>query len=146
MKITRRNFLLAAPLAAGAVLNLKGTAFGNVFAVPSRAADDALARLNWDSFLPYVNTDFAFTDASGRAVTLGLADIVEYTTPRSKSAGEKLCFTLVFRGPARRQLPEGTYTVDHFALGKFDLFIGPGAANGKQQAYRAVINRTAQVK
>lgn len=141
MKITRRNFLLAAPLAAGAVLNLKGTAFGSTFSVPSRAAGDALARLNWDSFLPYVNTDFMFTDIGGRSVSLRLADIAEYTTPRTKASADKLCFTLIFRGLARNSLSEGTYAVEHFALGKFDLFIGPGAAAGKQQAYRAVVNR-----
>lgn len=122
-------------------MSLKGMAVGSTFAVPAFARRDGLSRLDWDSFLPYVGTGFAFTDGGGRSVALNLADIVEYRTPRSKAAADKLSFTLIFRGPSRKGLPEGTYSVEHFALGKFDLFIAPGATSGKQQAYRAVVNR-----
>jgi hypothetical protein len=51
------------------------------------------------------------------------------------------CFVLRFRGPARRPLAQGTYTLRHASLGAFPLFLVPMGGNGGTRVYEAVINR-----
>ena len=56
------------------------------------------------------------------------------------------CFVLTFTGPAgggNPRLMQNTYSVEHFALGRFDLFISEGALIGPDHVYTAVINRVA---
>ena len=47
-------------------------------------------------------------------------------------------FALVFRGPAGDVLPQGTYHVEHDALGAFDLFLVPIGADADGVRYEAV--------
>lgn len=145
MKLTRRNFLAAAPLAIGAVLQFNGVAFGQkairggLFTVPNLSGD-ALARLTWDSFLPFVNTDFTFGEGSN-AVSLKLVELTD-----TKPAGKRVrrgqeSFMLRFQGPFNRPLTDRTYSVNHFNLGDFELFITNGGRVKREQYYVAVINR-----
>lgn len=144
MKLTRRNFLAAAPLAIGAVLQFNGVALGQksgsgLFAIPVLTGD-ALSRLTWDSFLPFVNTDFTFGEGSN-AVSLRLVDMTD-----TKPAGKRVrrgqeSFVLKFQGPFNQPLTAKTYRVSHFNLGDFDLFITDGGRVKRQQYYTAVINR-----
>lgn len=146
MKITRRNFLAAAPLAAGAILQFSGLAAGQssrkgLFAIPDGPGSDALARLNWDSFYQYVHTDFTFGQG-GNAVRMTLTGMAD-TKPEgftAKSRGQE-CFVMKFQGPSNQPLKQGTYKVNHFALGDFDLFITDGGRVKRNQYYIAVINR-----
>ncbi len=144
MKITRRNFLLAAPLAAGVMLQFKGTAFGRTTNVARGfAGTDALSRLGWDSFLPFVNTDFVFRNDTGQAVTLTLSNMTSYVPAGTKAAAaDNRSFTLIFTGTGRTALPEQIYSVEHFSLGTFDMFIAPGAVTRRSRAYRAIFDRT----
>ncbi|MEP6848646.1 MAG: hypothetical protein ABI999_07305 [Acidobacteriota bacterium] len=147
MSISRRKFLVAAPAALGAVLLIRDTAGQK--AVNGRlpraisAATDALSKLNWNSFLPYVNTDFTFRDPSGRAVTLRLTNMVDSKPEKFVPTSPKQeCFTMTFKGPAKGTLAQNTYSVEHFALGRFDLFITFLGKTSKNSTYTAVINRT----
>lgn len=144
MKITRRKFLVAAPLAACAVLQFNGVALGQradggLFAIPDLTGD-ALSRLTWDSFLPFVNTDFTFGEG-GNAVSLKLVEMTD-TKPRGKRVrrGQE-SFILKFQGPFNKPLADTTYRVNHFNLGDFDLFITNGGRVKREQYYIAVINR-----
>ncbi len=149
MKISRRKFLAATPVAVGIVLQFKGVALGKVsgkglFPVPAAAGDDPLFRLTWDSFYPYVMTNFTFGDGTGSTVDLQLTKMLD-TKPagfETKLPGQE-CFSLTFRGPARRALVQDVYAVDHFALGSFALLITVIGKARKGILYEAVINRIA---
>jgi len=144
MKITRRKFLAATPLAVGAVLQLNGTASAQKLGRGSvRLPDmsgDPLWRLTWDSFLPFTNTEFTFGQG-GNAVSLTLVDMTD-TRPAGRKFGKgQECFELKFQGPYDEPLKQGSYKVNHFNLGDFDLFITDGGRVKRQQYYVAIINR-----
>lgn len=146
MRLTRRKFLVTGPLAAGAVLQLNGVALGQrknigLFQVPDLTGD-ALSRLTWDSFYPFIHTDFTFGQGAN-SVSLKLVSMHDSRLPGQKSGRSrgKECFVLKFQGPFDRPLKQGTYRVDHFNLGDFDLFITDGGLNKREQYYTAVVNR-----
>jgi hypothetical protein len=59
------------------------------------------------------------------------------------AGGDPRCFVLTFKGTAdSRRLEQNTYPVEHFALGRFDLFISEGNLVDNEYVYTAVINRT----
>jgi len=51
-------------------------------------------------------------------------------------------FSLVFRGPLKPHFPQGTYTVEHEKLGKFDLFLVPLGPDSSGMRYQAIFCRT----
>ena len=145
MKISRRKFIGAAPVIAGAVLGIKSIAFGQK-AGPAPLLPpigiDQLSWLSWSSFYPYQNTEFTFR-SGGEDVPLTLAAMVD-TKPQNlerirTKKGE--CFILKFIGSARLPLTQGTYDVNHFLLGDFRLFITEGGRVKRNNYYIAVINR-----
>src|SRR5437660_7329100 len=141
MNISRRKFLAAAPLAAGAVLQLNGLALGQRLS-PSIGTGDPLSRLTWNSFYPYVTSTFTFSDKKGNRVDLQLTEMTDMKPADfvTSSSGQE-CFALTFTGPSRRRLPQDTYAVEHFALGGFALFITVGESSRKNVKYFAIINR-----
>jgi len=108
--------------------------------VVTRTAGDALARLSWDSFLPFVNTDFTFGEGSN-AVSMKLVDMTDTKPVRTRVRKGQECFILKFHGPFDKVLKQGTFRVNHFNLGDFDLFITDGGRLKRNQFYTAVINR-----
>ena len=144
MKISRRKFIVAVPVVAGIVSQLNGVTPGRSLSSVSRAmtvGGDALSRLSWDSFLQFVNTDFTVGEGPS-AVTLTLADMTDsrpYGSLARKYGQEN--FVLKFTGPGGEPLTQGTYRVNHFSLGEFDLFITDGGRAKRNNYYLAVINR-----
>jgi hypothetical protein len=146
MKVSRRKFITLAPLAAGAAMQLRGTAFGQKterpvsgLLPPTSGASD-LALLSWASFYQFINTDFAF-GGGYNTTSLKLVDMTD-SRPldrRTKTTGEN--FILKFQGPYDKVLEEGIYTVEHFRLGTFQLFVTNGGGAKRRQYYIAVINR-----
>ena len=145
MKISRRKFIEAAPVIAGAVLGFKSVAFGQKGRAPLTpvpAGIDQLSRMSWDSFYPYQHTEFTFR-SGGVDVPLMLESMVDTAPhvlgkPRT-NMGE--CFVLKFTGPGRYPLKQGTYDVNHFLLGDFRLFITAGGQAKRGNYYVAVVNR-----
>ena len=149
MKISRRNFLGALSASAAVVFPLTGRALAaskSAFIAPS----DALAQLGWSSFYPYINTEFQFEvvisgqkPRTGR-VGLTLSAMGQDASLRGVPAGgDPRCFLLTFKATAdSRRLEQNTYPVEHFALGRFELFISEGNLVGNEYVYTAVINRT----
>ena len=137
MKITRRNFIAAAPVAVSVMTQLGGVTFG-----ATNPATDRLALLTSATFLPYVGTDFTFRGLDGNVVRLTLISL-EIRTPLnyvSTGRGEE-CFALKFSGPTRQPLEQDVYTVDHFALRSFSLFITENGGLQGSRSYEAVFNR-----
>jgi|ERR1043166_1864979 hypothetical protein len=136
MRISRRNFLGTASAAVAAILQFKNVSFGQRRVI----GQDALSLLSWSSFYPYITTDFTF-GRGGNAVSLTLVEMTD-TRPATFRGPKGLeCFVMKFQGPFYQPLAQGTYQVNHFALGDFDLFITDGGRSGKRQFYVAVINR-----
>ncbi|MGE3466697.1 MAG: hypothetical protein AB7J13_07165 [Pyrinomonadaceae bacterium] len=142
MKISRRKFLVAAPVVAGAVTQFNSAAFGQSAERPTLPpiGDDELAKLTWDSFYPFQNTDFDFY-VSGEPVSLRLLSMADSRPKGTLARKGQECFMLKFQGPFRRRLEQGTYDVNHFRLGDFKLFITDGGLDGRKQFYVAIINR-----
>lgn len=144
MKVSRRKFLAATPLAFGAMLPVNGSAFGKTASILGfrNGGGDQLALLAWDSFFPYVTTNFTFRDPDGRTVELLLTQMNDTRPGGYKTRGDgDECFALVFSGPPRRPLKQGTYSVEHFALGSFTLFITELGIKNKRKHYEVIINR-----
>ena len=145
MKISRRKFIGAAPVVAGAILGLQNVGFGQKAGPPQimpPTGIDPLSRLTWRSFYPYQNTEFTFR-SGGVDVPLVLESMVD-TKPQNLERirvkkGE--CFVLKFIGPGKLPLRQGTYDVNHFILGDFRLFITEGGQVKRNNYYIAVINR-----
>jgi len=140
-KVDRRRFIGTA-VALGTAVATGGSALGQVASLARKdVGRDALSRLSWGSFLPFVNTDFTF--GLGRnSVVLRLADIQDLRTPGSraiKSGMEQ--FILRFTGPSRTPLIQNTYRVNHFGLGSFGLFITEGGTTGRLRNYYAIVDR-----
>jgi hypothetical protein len=70
--------------------------------------------------------------------------LVEATPFRRPACGdsEPESFSLVFTGPANRQLEQAMYRFEHERIGAFELFIVPIGSNGVVVRYEAVINRS----
>jgi hypothetical protein len=50
-------------------------------------------------------------------------------------------FLLVFRGPLRPRLPQGTHLMEHGALGRSTLLLVPGSMSRTGAEYTATVNR-----
>jgi len=143
--MTRRNFVSAAALGAGAIVGLRGAAFGQTLgraqAPVQIVTSDALSKLGYNSFLPFVNTDFTFGEGLN-AVSLRLTDLTDSRPLRSRARkfGQEN-FVLKFTGSFRNPLKDGTYSVNHFNLGDFDMFITNNGRVGRVIYYTAVFNR-----
>lgn len=146
MSISRRIFMkvgTAAAIAAG--LSLKPSIIaiaqevGDKLGAPTQ--NDPLAFYTQSTFLQYVNSVFRLRGLTTVDVTL---ERVEDTLPaKTSKAGGRESFVLHFRGGSR-ELPQNTYTVEHPALGTFQLFLVPtGADENGAQGYVATINRLA---
>ncbi len=96
------------------------------------------AELTEAEFSKYVNTKFrVMLDAE--MVELELELVKGYPGhPEDQRGMER--FSLFFRGPAQPFLPQTTYSLDHDAMGIFDLFLVPIQPDGAGPRYEAVFN------
>ncbi len=95
--------------------------------------------LTRDGMAEYANTSFIVLDAPTAPVTVQLTEV----TPRNATARQET-FSLMFRGPADRFLPQKTYRLKHDRLGEFDLFLVPVAQDKEGFIYEAAFNRLIQ--
>jgi hypothetical protein len=155
--ISRRKFLQVGSvvaLAAGFPLKNIITATGQqtTSAAPPSAANagvvgsspEAQKRpavfLSKATFTPYLNTAFVLQSRRTKAVEVKLIEVSSAGPIPDRQAPGKECFALVFRGQQR--LSQDVYTIQHPALGKFDLLVVPvGKKDKKGLYYEAVINR-----
>jgi hypothetical protein len=138
---TRRRFLgtcstLAVTAAMGPTAALAGTA-------PNQRL---LKEISYASFAALLHREFIVRREKqflGALVLTEARKLTEKFPARTKSpdAGNEK-FTLLFSGPHRRPLAQGTYTFEQAELGRFDMFIAPvGSGNESQLYYEATFNR-----
>ncbi len=102
-----------------------------------------LEQLGFESFAGLVKTSFRVWVDDRDSLELELSAI---TPPRIASAGGPNggtyeSFTLEFRGPAERLLPQRIYRFESAAIGRFDLFIVPVGRDAGGTGYQAMFNR-----
>lgn len=155
MAAVAAGFLLESPILTLAQDKIQSGPLLGYFQVPDEARQDPLFSYNRSTFEPYVGGIFTSRDARSRVIELKLVRVREYkptpkgrfTTTRVTTTGgtttrnpvQTDCFSLLFQ--ASRDLPPFTsiYTIEHGALGKFDLFM-VRSVNRSQIFYEAVIN------
>ncbi|MGA7498480.1 MAG: hypothetical protein WBX00_17265 [Isosphaeraceae bacterium] len=103
-----------------------------------------LDQLTVTDFAAHVNTSFR--------VLLGSGDVLDLELIEAKTIGESRrpdspgirqhAFSLIFRGPRDRLLPQRIYPVEHPTLGALDIFLVPLGPEGDSQGlhYQAVFN------
>jgi hypothetical protein len=157
MVISRRKFLQAGSviaLAAGFPLKTALTATGQRASAPASdsakgivgASKEAPARrplvfLSKATFAPYLNTAFVVQAGRTRPVEVKLVQLNSTGPVPDREVSGKECFSLVFSGQQR--LSQDVYSIQHPALGKFDLLLVPigKEKKGKGLLYEAIINR-----
>jgi len=91
------------------------------------------------TFRPHVDTTFV-ADPGAREIPLRLAEVGD-----ERVSGGMEQFSLFFHGPADRLLPQGTYALEHSALGPLELFLVPVVgSNDERIVYQACFSRPAQ--
>jgi hypothetical protein len=138
--VTRRRLL------AGFAGGVGGLAvFGLLPALESLTGKPrAAVELTEGTFTRLVGTSFRVGVAADRAVTLKLISVRPLaarsglpTSPAPTGEG----FAPLFSGSLSEGFGQGTYTVDHRSMGRFEMFLVPVGPAGPDQRYEAVFNR-----
>ena len=154
MALSRRELLKTAgtvALVGGMPLSLADVALGKQtgtalpvgsradLPLPRQILADPLSRFTMATFVGVVNTKFRVR-AKHREEELTLVQVKDLT-PSGGTQPHEECFSLLFRGGRRATLPQDTYSMEHSALGAFDLFLVPMADTAGSQDHVAIINR-----
>jgi hypothetical protein len=148
MPISRRHFLRTGAIvcvAAGAPMSLSASAaeersLGNGHAQPSGTTHTLMSKA---AFAPHLNSVFFIRLPDGQEIPAELIELRDCgPAPRQKAnaPAARECFALAFRTTAQPLLAQNTYRLEHRALGRFDLFIGPVPGKKHGQVYEAIIN------
>jgi hypothetical protein len=156
MSVSRRSFIRSAAvcaLATGALLRTPLAAFGQAagadlyFAIPYEATTSPVFHFTQATFEPYLQGIFTAAGARSRRVELQLVAIRGYAPPSGALLNTRAhrrtdCFSLLFRSAAPLSQLSSIHTLEHAALGEFDLFLTESVGRGGY-FYEAVINHLA---
>jgi hypothetical protein len=67
-----------------------------------------------------------------------LVEVKSLGAPRPGDPGAREPFSLIFRGPVDRALPQRTYRMEHATLGAMDIFIVPVGPDEVGMRYQAI--------
>ena len=108
------------------------------------AATPGTGGLSRAAFAGQVGTDFHVRLGADQGVDLRLASVSDLAPPPAAApqpASGREGFSLLFRGPERPAVPQGSHTVDHARIGTFLVFLVPVGPRGSAPSYEAVVNR-----
>jgi hypothetical protein len=163
MSITRRKFIQRAAIST-AVAGVSTTLLTDTFAqngrtrgraqqapdqpLPIEAQRAEISSMNMNTFNAYVNTIFrvqvGLTLGGVRIRLIEVANLVPEAERDRAAAEGREAFSLSFRGPLSDEFRQGTYTIEHDALGRFDMFLVKRGVDAKYRYYEAVFNRLQQ--
>lgn len=95
-----------------------------------------LEKLTREDFAACIGQCFRLSPDQADAFDLVLEEVSEL-----KAAAGQESFSIYFRGPAERGVPQATYTLENDRFGRLDLFIVPVARDGQGFLYEALFNR-----
>lgn len=137
MSSSRREFLKRGTfmaLAAGVPLTFTEIVSG------MGTTTSAASGLDLESFESQLGTSFLINDEAAK-VNVKLVHVTNFASAKQMAAGKE-GFSLLFRGPKETTLKQGTYLIEHQALGKFSFLVVPvGTKDTRAPHYEAVINR-----
>lgn len=148
MSISRRHFLRTGAVvcaAAGAPMSLSALAaeersLGNGHTQSTGTTPDLMSKA---AFAPHLNSVFFIRLQNGEEISAELIELRDCGPARRQKANTRAareCFALAFHTTAQPPLAQNTYRLEHRALGRFDLFIGPVPGKKRGQVYEAIIN------
>jgi hypothetical protein len=143
MNLSRRSFVTSAAT-GGALLVLGAHGFAQQSEPPLPPVGDGgpLARMTFLTFYAQLNTEFIFLNKDRDEVPLKLVQVEDQRPLAQRKWGQgKENFMLRFLGHPRFPLPQNTYHVSHFTLGKFELFITGPSVVDDDLSFTAIINR-----
>jgi hypothetical protein len=147
MSISRRGFLRAGTIFGVVAIipkGVNGIAFADSTADSTISAQaNRLAKLTLSKFNAQLNTTFRFRIKGAGWVDFQLIETKDLRPEAAlASADDKAeCFYLLFHGPGEVPLAQGTYTVKHSELKKFEIFVVPADSDNKGLKYEAHFNR-----
>ena len=95
------------------------------------------ATLTETEFSKHLNTKFRITHP--QPTELELTEVKGYLSKAHEQTGMER-FSAFFHGPGDLYLRQGTYSVEHEAMGDFELFLVPVEKDEKGLRYEAVFN------
>ena len=96
-----------------------------------------LEQLTSASLGAQLNTKFRLSPEPEKIVELELVEVKD----SNDVEGQTERFSAFFRGPLESFLPQRTYSMEHEAMGSFELFIVPLRQDAAGFYYEAVFNR-----
>jgi hypothetical protein len=93
-------------------------------------------KLSSEALANSINTTFRMSSDSLAPVDI---ELVEFKPGKSIPTQEQ--FALLFRAPREAPAEQGTFKMQHHALGEFDLFLVPVRRDADNLYYEAVFNR-----
>ncbi|HEY9403908.1 MAG TPA: hypothetical protein VIQ24_14680 [Pyrinomonadaceae bacterium] len=96
-----------------------------------------LEHLTRESFSAQLNTKFRLGVGTEKMVELELVEVQAH----GDVTGQTERFSVFFRGPLDRFLPQSTYRMEHEALGGTEIFIVPVRRDDAGFYYEAAFNR-----
>jgi hypothetical protein len=97
------------------------------------------ARPTEENFRQHLGTKFAVRVEAPRPLELELDEVKGYRAGEREPAGMER-FSLFFYGPGDLMLPQGTFTLEHPAMGEQLLFIVPVGRDERGFRYEVVFN------
>jgi hypothetical protein len=136
MPASRREFLQSgATIAAALVFGRPASAQERRVSLPDLKDFDEVAYLTKRTFTDQLETRFEVHLESGEAQILQLFKVVD-----TGLQGQD-CFSILFKSMSADRFPQGTYRIQHEAIGTFGLFIVPITRQEDWPWYEAVFNR-----
>lgn len=97
-----------------------------------------LERLTIDTFSPLLGDSFTLYLDATRTMAVALIDVTDLSdASHAPPEGQRTPFSIVFRGIQHAVLRQGTYRLEHAALGSFEPFlvtIGPDSVGMRYEA------------
>lgn len=95
--------------------------------------------LTQKEFFQHLNTKFRVTLDTPHQIELELVEVKGYPIKAGEQSGMER-FSVFFTGPADLRLSQRVYSLEHDAMGKFDIFLVPIAHDDQGFRYEAVFN------
>jgi hypothetical protein len=98
-----------------------------------------LDKLTSADFTKYINEIFRLKLEGSEPLEVELIQVTELGTDMPEDKNRKRRpFSIVFRGPADRYLPQSIYPLEHKHMGKLDIFLVPIGSDSKGMRFEAV--------